>query len=74
MDKNSTKMVHMAAFILTIVGAVNWGLIGLLNTNLVNMFLGGFPTLERIVYILVGISAVYIAATHMNDCKICSKR
>lgn len=67
-------MVHMAAFILTIVGAVNWGLIGLLNTNLVNMFLGGFPTLERIVYILVGISAVYIAATHMNDCKICSKR
>lgn len=60
MDK---KSLQMAAFLLTIVGALNWGLVGLLNINLVNMLVGSWPTVERIVYILVGVSAAYILAT-----------
>jgi uncharacterized membrane protein YuzA (DUF378 family) len=32
------------------------------------------PTVEMVVYILVGVSALYIAATHMSDCKVCSKK
>lgn len=65
------KALHVVAFILTIVGALNWGLIGLADYNLVSMLLGSYPSVERIVYILVGVSAVYLAATHAKDCKTC---
>lgn len=39
---------------LVVIGAANWGLVGLLNFNLVTFIFGGWPTLERIVYIVVG--------------------
>ena len=68
------KALHMTAFVFLIIGGLNWGLWALFNLNLVNTVLGSWPMLEKIVYILVGVSAVYIAATHMNDCKICSKK
>lgn len=71
MDK---KMIHMITFTLMFIGALNWGLIGLLDFNLVGAILGSMPALEKIVYILVGVSAVYVMATHMSDCKICSKK
>ncbi len=67
------KMLHMAAFILMAVGGVNWGLVGLLHVNLVEMIFG-MGMLTNIVYILVGVSAVYIAATHKGDCKICGAK
>lgn len=65
------KMLHMVAFALVLVGALNWGLVGLLNFNLVTMLLGS-TGLENLVYILVGASAVYIAIGHKSDCRICS--
>lgn len=66
------KALHMVAFILLVVGGLNWGLVALFNLNLVETVFGGMG-LSNIVYILVGVSAVYIAATHMTDCKLCSK-
>lgn len=56
--------VKMVAGILVIVGALNWGLVGLgafmgANWNLVYMILGSWPTVEWLVYVLVGASAVY---------------
>lgn len=68
------KELHMAVLTLVIVGALNWGLVGLLNYNLVEGLLGAWPGLVKLVYLLVGAAAVYLAATHMNDCKICSKK
>ncbi len=68
------KALHMVAYVLLWVGGLNWGLMGLLDINLVNMVLGSSMMLEKLVYILVGLSAVYSLATHMNDCKICSKK
>ena len=47
------------ALILVVVGAINWGLVGLLNVDLVNLILGGIPLLAKIVYILVGLSGLY---------------
>ena len=67
------KALHMVAFTLLVVGGLNWGLWALFNFNLVNTVLGAWPTLEKLVYILVGVSAVYIGATHMKDCKLCAK-
>ncbi len=68
------KALHMIAFTLLIVGGLNWGLWALFNLNLVNTVLGSWPMFEKLVYILVGVSAVYIAATHMSDCKACAKK
>lgn len=70
MNKN---MMHMVAFTLAIVGALNWGLVGLLGINLVEMLLGAWPLAEQVVYILVGLSAVYLVVTHKQDCKACAE-
>ncbi|MBI2599712.1 DUF378 domain-containing protein [Candidatus Daviesbacteria bacterium] len=55
------KLLNKVAFLLLVVGGLNWGLVGLLNYNLVDSLLGGLG-LASLVYILVGVSAVYIAA------------
>ncbi|MDD4351969.1 MAG: DUF378 domain-containing protein [Candidatus Gracilibacteria bacterium] len=49
--------------VLVVVGAINWGLVGIgmlmgKNLNLVNLLLGTWPTVEAIVYLLVGIAGV----------------
>lgn len=59
------KGLQQIASILVIVGALNWGLVGLLNLNVVNMILGSLAGLEKIVYILVGLSGV-LALTQWN--------
>ncbi|RJQ38059.1 DUF378 domain-containing protein [Candidatus Microgenomates bacterium] len=68
------KMLHIVAFLLLVVGGLNWGLIGLFNFNLVTAFFGSIPDLEKIVYILVGASAVYLAVTHSAVCKACKTK
>lgn len=68
------KMVHMAAYTLLWVGGLNWGLLGLFKFNLVETIFGVGSTLTMLVYILVGVAAVYSAATHMKECKVCSEK
>lgn len=67
------KALHMVVFTLVVVGALNWGLVGLFNFNLVSALLGVDSALEKLVYVLVGLSAVWLAWTHKNDCKSCAK-
>lgn len=60
------KGVKMAAWWLAIVGAINWLLIGLgsamgaENWNLVELIFGSWPSLVTLVYILVGLSGVWL--------------
>lgn len=68
------KWLHMVTFLLVIVGAVNWGLVGLMNLNLVHALVGSVPSVENLVYLLVGASAVYLFVVHKGDCKMCSKK
>ena len=68
------KKMHMIAFLLVIVGGVNWGLVGLLGFDLVQwLFVDtlNIEILATIVYILVGLSAVYLVATHKKNCVHC---
>lgn len=65
------KALHMIAFVLLVVGGLNWGLVGLWNYNLVESLLGAGSGLTMIVYVLVGVSALYIGITHKGDCKVC---
>jgi uncharacterized membrane protein YuzA (DUF378 family) len=53
------KALNLVTLILVIVGGVNWGLVGLFNFDLVAAILGSGSLLSRIVYILVGVSAVW---------------
>lgn len=54
--------LHKAAWVLVLVGAVNWGLVGALKFNLVNSLLGAWPSVERVVYVLVGAAAIMMLA------------
>ncbi len=49
------------ALVLLIVGGLNWGLIGIFGFDLVAAIFGEMTFLSRLVYTLVGLSAIYIA-------------
>lgn len=49
----------MIGLILVIIGAINWGLIGLFSFDLVATLFGSMSTFSRIVYVLVGIAGLY---------------
>ena len=71
------KALHMIGFILLVVGGLNWGLVGLggfmnADWNVVHMLLGAWPQVEWVVYVLVGLSAVWLVVTHKKDCRACS--
>lgn len=54
------KVLDIIALILVIIGAVNWGLIGFFQFNLVSFLFGDITTiLSRIIYALVGIAGLY---------------
>ncbi len=55
------KALNWIALILVIIGALNWGLVGLFSFDLVAAIFGAMSALSRIVYTLVGLSALYIA-------------
>ena len=70
------KSTHCIAHWLVLLAGLNWGLIGLGyfmggNWNLVKYLIGQYPALEAFVYLLVGISAVYLLFTHKKHCKTC---
>ena len=72
------KALHIVAFILVAVGGLNWGMIGLgslmsgADWNMVAKILGSWPQVESIVYLLVGISTVWLIIGHKKDCRNCS--
>ncbi len=66
----------MVTWILIIVGGLNWLLVGLGgfmggNWNVVNLILGSWPQVEWLVYILVGLSAIYEIVYHKKNCRLC---
>ena len=50
------------AYLLVLVGGLNWGLVGGLNFDLVKTIFGTWPILVKFLYILVGLSALYLLA------------
>ncbi len=54
------RVITQIAFWLVIVGALNWGLVGLMDWNLVASLFGAMSIVSRIVYILVGASAIWL--------------
>lgn len=55
----NNKGLDYTALIITIVGAVIWGMIGLFNWNVVSVLFGSGSWIGRIIYVIVGISGLY---------------
>ena len=49
------QTLQKIALVFTIIGAINWGLIGIFDFNLVNALFNSMPIIEKIIYIIVGI-------------------
>lgn len=64
------KILHMIAFILLVVGGLNWLLVAF-NYNLVEMIFGAGSQISMIIYILVGLSAIFEVVMHKKLCKMC---
>ena len=66
------KSLHKLTFILLIIGGVNWLLVAF-DYNLVDWIFGMGSTLAMVVYILVGLSAIYEVVSHKGLCRNCSQ-
>ena len=58
------KGLDYTALTLVIIGAINWGLIGLFRLDLVSLLFGNMTWLSRVVYTLVGISGMYLLSLY----------
>lgn len=75
MEEKKGALCHVSLFLL-LVGGLNWGLAGLGmlfggNWNVVNLLLGSWPTVEAIVYLLVGLAALKVIVMMLAGKKAC---
>lgn len=64
------KAMHMIAWILVIIGGLNW-LLTAFHWNLVEKIFGT-GTVSMVIYVLVGLAALYELFTHKKTCKVCA--
>lgn len=62
------KCLRCLCLTLTIIGAINWGLIGFFNFNLVAFLFGSMSWISRIIYALVGLSGLYLLSFYGIVC------
>ncbi len=73
------KIIHKITFILLIIGGLNWLMVGGADLfygqqfDIVQWLFGAWPLVVSLIYVLVGLSAVYQACTHPKICTVCSK-
>lgn len=60
MSMQKMSALDWVAMILVIVGGLNWGLVGAFQYNLVDGVFGFMPVIARIVYVLVGLAALWM--------------
>lgn len=58
--RNKLSAITWVAIVLTVIGAINWGLVGLFEFNVVAAIFGPMTALTRIIYVLVGLAGIYL--------------
>ena len=53
------KKLHWIAVVLLIIGGINWGLVGAFGFNLIETLFNDFDSVERAVYVFIGLSALW---------------
>ena len=61
----------MATFTLVIIGGLNWLLVGLFGWDIGSLFGGQMAIISKIIYVLVGLSAINEIVIHKSICKMC---
>lgn len=71
--KNNSGMqwYDWVAYVLIVVGAINWGLVGIFSLNLVTVITGGIELATRFVYSVIGVAGLYAVITGI---KLATKR
>lgn len=67
------NFLRYTSYALVLIGALNWGLIGAFDLNLVTTIFGDMTILSKIVYLLVGLSAIYamFVLPHCEKTDVC---
>lgn len=65
------KILHLIAFILLVIGGLNWLLVGLLSWDIGAIFGGQDALISSIIYVLVGLAAIFEVVAHKKNCKAC---
>lgn len=63
------KLLDTIAWILLVIGGLNWGLIGLFQFNVIDKLFMAGSTVGMIIYVLVGLSAIYAIFRRCSCCK-----
>ena len=66
----NVKGLDYTCLTLSIIGAINWGLIGIFRFDLVAFLFGDMSWLSRIIYTLVGLSGLYLISTYGRKCQV----
>ncbi len=56
---NGISIIDRLAFVLVVIGALNWGFLGIFNFNLVSWIFGSASAFSRAVYVLVGLGGIW---------------
>ena len=62
------KFLQYSSLTLTVIGAINWGLIGFFDFNLVSGIFGDATAFTRVIYALVGLSGLYMISLYGRAC------
>ncbi len=71
---SGNKGLHGISFLLVIIGGLNWLLVGLFKWDIGSLFGGQEASISRVIYVLVGLSTLYLLVGHKGDCKMCSMK
>lgn len=72
LQKNTMKYLHKVAFFLLVIGGLNWLVFALFGWDVGQLFGGMNALVSKIIYIVVGLAAIYEVATHWGRCRECS--
>ena len=68
------KVIHIVTFSLIIIGGVNWLILGVSGWDIGEIFGGQDEMASKVLYILIGLAAVYEISTHKSRCKECAAK
>jgi uncharacterized protein len=64
-------MLHKVAFLLLVVGGLNWLVLGVSGWEIGQLFGGMDAVVSKVIYVLVGLAALVELFTHKHNCKAC---
>lgn len=65
------KALHVIAFVLLVIGGLNWLLVGLSGWDVGQLFGGQAALVSKAIYVLVGLAALWEVFGHKKNCKVC---